>query len=118
MKPNSPTDKLVIKMKNKEDRTILTKRGYSIIKKHYTLQEIEDLKKTLHVKPYVNEDYGASAEPYPIYLESVKKLYIPKHIGFKEFGEPDKVKLTKGLEIDVSFKGGLRDKQEPIIKSF
>ena len=49
MKPNSPTDKLVIKMKNKEDRTILTKRGYSIIKKHYTLQEIEDLKKTLHV---------------------------------------------------------------------
>ena len=118
MKPNSPTNKLVIKMKNKEDRTILTKRGYSIIKKHYTLQEIEDLKKTLHVKPYVNEDYGASAEPYPIYLESLKKLYIPKHIGFKEFGEPDKVKLTKGLEIDVSFKGGLRDKQQPIIKSF
>ena len=118
MIPNHNKKPLKICMKKQEIKTILTKRGYSVMKEHYSLQHIEDLKKSLHVKPYVNEDYGASADPYPIYLESIKKLYIPKHIGFHEFGEPDKVKLTKGLEVDLTFKGSLRDKQLPIVKSF
>ena len=118
MVPNCPAKRLKIKMKPKEDKTILTKRGYSIMKEHYSLYELEEIKKKLHVKPYINDDYGATAEPYPIYLESNKKLYIPKHIGFKDFGEPDKVKLSKGLEIDVNFKGSLRDKQLPIVDSF
>ena len=70
------------------------------------------------VKPYVHEEFGAAPDPYPIYLESEKKIYIPKHIGFQKFGNPDKVKLTKGIEIDVEFKGSLRDKQTPIIDAF
>tara|TARA_B100000575_G_scaffold291788_1_gene298520 strand:- start:19319 stop:20875 length:1557 start_codon:yes stop_codon:yes gene_type:complete len=118
MPPKLVSKNKVIKFKKQEVKTVLTKRGYSIIKQFLTLQELESLKKELTVKPYVNEEYGASPEPYPIYLESNKKLYIPKHIGFKEYGEPDQIKLTKGFAIDLSFKGSLRDKQKPIINAF
>jgi superfamily II DNA or RNA helicase len=118
MPPKLASKNTLVKFKKKEVKTILTKRGYSIIKQYFTLQELESLKKALTVKPYVNEDYGAGPEPYPIYLESAKKLYIPKHIGFKEYGEPDQVKLSRGFEIDLSFKGSLRDKQQPIVKAF
>ena len=118
MIPNHLKKTNTISLKRKEVKRILTKRGYAIIKQYYTLKEIEQIKKKLHVKPFINEDYGVTAEPYPIFLESEKKLYIPKHIGFRDYGEPDKVKLSKGLEIDITFKGSLRDKQQPIINSF
>ena len=104
MVPNHVKKPNTISLKRKEVKRILTKRGYAIIKQYYTLKELEQMKKSLHVKPFINEDYGATAEPYPIFLESEKKLYIPKHIGFKDYGEPDKVKLSKGLEIDITFK--------------
>jgi superfamily II DNA or RNA helicase len=118
MASNHHTIKIKIPSKKSTIKTILTKRGYALVKKHFSLEDINTLKQSLMVKPYVNEDYGATAEPYPIYLESVKKIYMPKHIGFAKFGEPDNIKLTKGMEIDVIFKGTLRDKQAPIIKNF
>ena len=118
MASNNPKKKLKISPKLSTVKTILTKRGYAIVKKHFNLKEITEIKNDLTVKPYVHEEYGAAPDPYPIYLESEKKIYIPKHIGFEKFGEPDKIKLGKGLEIDVEFKGSLRDKQKPIINSF
>ena len=118
MLSNHTKKKLKISPKSGGVKTLLTKRGYAIVKKRFSLEDITDLKDDLMVKPYVNEEYGASPDPYPIYLESDKKIYMPKHIGFKKFGEPDKIKLTKGIEIDLEFKGSLRDKQSPIIKAF
>ena len=70
MTPNHHKNNKTIKLKPKEVKRILTKRGYAIIKQYYTLREIEQMKKSLHVKPFINEDYGASPEPYPIFLES------------------------------------------------
>ena len=118
MSSNNTKNTLKISTKSGGPKTLLTKRGYAIMKKNFTLEDITDLKDDLMVRPYVNEEYGASPDPYPIYLESEKKIYMPKHIGFKKFGEPDKIKLTKGIEIDLEFKGSLRDKQSPIIKAF
>lgn len=109
----------MLKIKNtKNIKTILTKRGYAIVKKCFTFIELETLRTELKVKPYVNEDYGPGVEPYPIYLESENKIYIPKHIGYEKFGEPDKIKCTRGIDIDIEFSGTLRDKQKPIIDSF
>ena len=102
----------------KEAKTILTKRGYAIIKKRFHFTDIDKCKKELNVKPYVKEDYGAKATPFPIYLESNKKIYLPKHYGLEKFGEPDQVKITKGLEINLEFNGELRPKQIPIVKAF
>lgn len=102
----------------KEPKTILTKRGYAIVKNRFEFKTIHKCKSDLTVKPFVKEDYGAKATPFPIYLESKKKIYLPKHYGVKIFGEPDEVKITKGVEIDVKFKGSLRPKQTPIVNAF
>ena len=106
-----------LKMK-KEAKTILTKRGYAIVKKRFHFTEIDKCKKDLTVKPYVKEDDGAKPTPFTIYLERSKKLYLPKHYGLEKFGEPDQVKITKGIEINLEFKGQLRPKQTPIVQAF
>ena len=102
----------------KKNKTILTKRGYAIVKKHFNFKEIEKYKKDLSVKPFVNNNYGVEATSYPIFLESSKKLYLPKYYGFKDIGEPQCIKLTKGHEIALEFEGALRPKQIPVVKAF
>ena len=91
----------------KKNKTCLTKRGYTVIKKYFTEDEINEIKKELTVKPYVNEDYGAKPKPFPIFLESSKKLYLPKHYGFKKFGEPESFKVLtnelKALCLDFQY---------------
>ena len=99
--------KLVIE-KNKIKKSlevfkILTKRGYSIIKDSFDDDIIDDIKKDLTVKPYVNEDYGPPAVAYPIFLESNKKLYLPKHYAFKKLGEPHSIKTSSGIDISLTF---------------
>ena len=101
----------------KKHKTILTKRGYAIVKKRFDYEDISVCKNDLSVKPFVNNNYGASSKEYPIFLESSKKLYLPKHYGIKNFGEPDCVKLTKGHKIDLEFKGTLRPKLVPVVKA-
>ena len=102
----------------KKNKTCLTKRGYTVIKKYFTENEINEIKKELTVRPYINEDYGAKPKPFPIFLESSKKLYLPKHYGFKKFGEPESFKVNEGVNINLKFKGSLREKQLPIVNSF
>ena len=100
-------------------KNILSNRGYAIIKLHYGFKDINRTKKELTVLPYINDSYGGKAISFPIYLESDKKLYLPKYYGFENFGDPDKIKnLSDGLDIDLEFKGTLRDKQLPSITKF
>ena len=116
----SKKDKFVLAKptQKKEVRKILVKRGYSIIKEYFTEKELEEIKNNLTVKPFVNEDFGPGGQPYPIYLESTKKLYLPKHFGFKFLGEPEKNRLSNGFDIDIEFNGNLRDNQKPVIEKF
>ena len=97
---------------------ILTKRGYAIVKEHYDFKTLQKCRNELNVKPFVNSDYGAQPTPYPIYLESKKKLYLPKFYGLENFGNPELLKITKGQLIDLTFVGTLRKQQEPVIKAF
>lgn len=115
---NSQNKNILISKKNKKViKTILTHRGYAIVKKNFGFKDINRTKKELTVSPYVNENYAAKATPFPVYLESDKKLFLPKHYGFETFGDPDKIKdIAKGLDIDLEFVGELRkDQQEPIL---
>ena len=43
---------------------------FSLGKKFLSETEINDIRKDLNVKPYVNGDYGAQEEPFKIYLEN------------------------------------------------
>tara|TARA_B110000208_G_scaffold136643_1_gene165120 strand:- start:247 stop:1740 length:1494 start_codon:yes stop_codon:yes gene_type:complete len=101
----------------KEPKTILTKRGYAIVKKYFT-KEIPRIKKELHVRAFISSDFGSKSTPFPIFLESEKKLYIPKHYAFKEFGNPDLNKLSIGETINLNFIGELRPKQIPIVNAY
>ena len=99
-------------------KTVLTKRGYGIIKAEYDFNTLQKCRDDLKVKPFINADYGDDAKPYPIYLESKKKIYVPKFYGFEHFGNPDVIKLSKGTNIDLTFNGELRPKQKPVVKAF
>ena len=97
---------------------ILTKRGYAIVKEHFEFKTLQKCKNDLMVKPFINGDYGVEATPYPIYLESKKKIYLPKFYGLKNFGNPELIKIAKGKEIDLMFDGELRKQQKPVVNAF
>ena len=69
-------------------KTNLSKRGYSILKEELSPSEILDIRKDLTVKPFVSTDYGTAPKAFPIYCESVRKLYLPRYYGQKKFHSP------------------------------
>ncbi len=106
-------------MQNKKQiKTIYGKKGYTLIKKYFTSEQIEKVKNDLMMLPYIPEDFGNNARPFPIYLENDNKLYIPKHYGFEHFGQPDQIKISKGDPINLTFKGTMKETQVPIINSY
>ena len=96
--------------------TYLTKRGYVIKKNELTEEKIKEIKEELTVKPAVSTDFGAVSNPFPIYLESKNKLYLPKFYGIEKFGNPEVNKVPPGDTIDVKFKFDIRPNQELPVK--
>jgi superfamily II DNA or RNA helicase len=92
--------------------------GYTVFKDSLTNQQINKIRKDLTVKPFVNASFGVEAVPFAVYMESKRKLYLPRYYGISEFGYPDGFKINKGEEINVEFKGTLKDKQLPIVNAF
>ena len=69
-------------------------------------------------KPFVPKSSMSESKPFPIYRESRLKFYLPRHYGINTYGEPDDVKLSDGLDINICFKGELRDYQKPIVATY
>ena len=99
-------------------QTQLTERGYVIIKEGIPFKDINRIKKDLMVSPYINNGYGKKAPTFPLYLESIKKLYLPIFYGLENFGEPLKKRIEYGEDINITFKGELREKQLPVLNKF
>jgi superfamily II DNA or RNA helicase len=98
-------------------KSYIGKRGYVLIKKYWDNNIIIQVKKELLVQPFISGDYGETEEPFPVYSENAQKLYIPKYYGLEKFGQPNEIKLEPGEDIDLTFKGILRNHQiEPISK--
>lgn len=98
-------------------KTYIGKRGYVLIKKHFSADFLDNLKKQLTVKPNTNDDYGAPAEEFPVFTENKNKLYIPKFFGFNnpQLGKPQLNRVPHGQDIDAKFNGKLRPHQvEPV----
>ena len=84
----------------------LSRNGYIIIKSDYLAKEIKEIKDELTAKPYTMDDFSNGKEiKFNLYLESPKKLYVPRFYGIKKFGIPDKNKIKSGESIDINFKG-------------
>ena len=98
-------------------KTKLSKEGYKIIKKEYDSKTIKEIKDELTVKPYnsfnksqMNENVGR----FNVYMESPKKLYLPRFYGLKKFGDPTHYDIHEGDSIHLNFSGDLREEQKPI----
>ena len=98
--------------------TYLGPKGYSIKKENITIQEQELIRKELTVKAFVPKSSISQPTPFPIYRESPNKMYVPRFYGVNTYGEPDAIKISDGIDIDVEFEGILRDFQKPIVKKY
>ena len=57
----------------------ISKRGYVIEKSNYEEKEINKIRKKLTVKPLTKKEYSFCTPSYSVYLESSKKLYLPRY---------------------------------------
>ena len=97
----------------------LTNKGYIIIKEEYTDVEIKKIKSTLNVTPYSPYQSKFSPPPsFPIYQESIRKLYLPRYWALENLGVPEKFNINSGTNIDIKFNGSLRPVQQEAVSAF
>ncbi len=101
----------------KEVITYLGNKGYSIYKEKISIKDQQWLRTELLIRPYIPKS-PVQPEAFPIYLESPKKLYIPRFFGLENYGEPDEIKISEGDDINIRFKGELRDYQKNVVNAY
>ena len=98
--------------------TYLGKKGYVLLKNTLTISELKEIKNQLTAKPKVIGSIGGIPKTFPVYRESLKKIYVPRYFGINNFGPVSENQLPEGITIDVPFSGSLRDHQKPAVASF
>lgn len=104
-------------MNTKDMNAYLNNRGYVIFKDELSDSKKEAIVKELMVKPYVPKSI-AQIKAYPVYRESVKKMYLPRFYGIETFGNKYDIKISSGIDIDIVFQGTLRDYQVNIVNKY
>lgn len=92
------------------NKNILSKEGYLLRKKNNETI-INQVKEELTVSPFMSFKKLEKPDTFPVYLENDKYLCVPKYYGLKKFGKPNKNKELDGKQIDIEFKGNLRQNQ-------
>lgn len=95
----------------------LGKKGYSILKSNLSAKEQLFIRDELTVKAYIPKS-PVQPEPFSIYRESPNKFYVPRYFGQDNFGDFKENKLSFGDDIDVEFKGDLREYQINIVNKY
>jgi superfamily II DNA or RNA helicase len=98
--------------------TYLSSRGYAVLKSELDDVALDSLRTELTVSPYNNGMMMTNIPKIPLYLESTKKIYIPKCFGIQKFGAPRFCTFDPSIPIKLQFKGNLRPEQEGPIDSF
>jgi superfamily II DNA or RNA helicase len=93
----------------------LSKYGFVIKKCELDHNQLTKLKCDLIAKPIVDEKYTPDPTIYhfPIYIETLTKIYIPRSYGISKFhgGQISKLQNYKGVSTQLEFSGSLRDDQ-------
>ena len=97
--------------------TYLGQKGYSILKSELSVEEQIKIREELNVGAYMPKSIVQQAK-FPVYRESPQKMYIPRYYGIKNYGKPVTSKIKDGDDIDLPFKGELRDYQINIVNTF
>jgi superfamily II DNA or RNA helicase len=99
---------------------MLTLNGYKVPK---ATVPVEQLRKTLTVKPYVPKVFVSnpnSVPRYRVYKEVEDSLYLPKHFGLEQYGPP--TESTRNVPETPAdhwvFAGSLREAQRPVVDAF
>ena len=79
------------------------KKGYTIPKSILSKDEYDFLKNDLFMKPFSLMKGFDMNEPFPVYRESEKKIYIPRFSGIKRYGLPDNNDINPGTDINLKF---------------
>jgi superfamily II DNA or RNA helicase len=93
-------------------------KGYSIYKDKLSVKEQEKIRHDLNVSPAAKNMGYAKLPSFYVYRESPKKFYVPRFYGFQHFGIPKVNQIKPGIDINVNFKGKLREKQIPIVDKY
>ena len=99
---------------------MLTLNGYKVEKSNVS---VEELRKTLTVKPYVPKVFmpNQNAIPrYKVYKEVEDAMYVPKHYGIDTYGAPASTTrdIPETHESHWAFQGQLRAVQAPVVDAF
>ena len=116
--PTITSSTITTSSKNDENySTYLGEKGYSIFKECLSVEEQHYIRKELTVKPFIPKSPIQPA-PFPIYLESPLKLYIPRYFGIETYGAPDRILIQPGKDIHIDFNGDLRPYQTAIVDKY
>jgi superfamily II DNA or RNA helicase len=92
--------------------TAISRNGYSIPKSQFTEKDLKKLKKELTAEPVQQVGYVTQDTSFPIYLESPKKIYLPRYYGIQKYGLAKTNKLIgTGVPANLKFDGSLRPYQ-------
>jgi len=105
-------------MSTKIMHTSLGSKGYTLLKCELTPEQQHAIKTELTVKPQTHGFNNVNQPTFPVYRESINKIYVPHYYGISQFGVPLTYKISEGRDIDLKFNGTLRDYQEPVVYKF
>jgi len=83
-------------------------------KNEITSKQLQQLKKDLVARPFVDERFNTYSRSFPLYTETPTKLYIPKMYGLEKFGKPEVMKpdfIGQDWDTSLEFKGTLYESQ-------
>lgn len=92
-------------------------QGYSIFKDTLSVDEQHALRKELMVHAHIPKSPVQPA-PFPVYRESLLKIYVPRYFGTERYGSSIENKIAPGHKIVLKFAGELRDYQNVIVDKY
>nr|AIE96962.1 DNA or RNA helicases of superfamily II [uncultured marine group II/III euryarchaeote AD1000_88_G11] len=101
-----------------ETAKYLGQKGYTIFKDNLDIEEQLLIRKELMVKPWVPKTSPCKPDPFPVFRESKKKIYVPRFYGFENYGKADEVRIPEGDTINLQFVGKLRPHQKEAANMF
>ena len=92
-------------------------QGYSIFKDTLSMDAQHAIRKELMVHAHIPKSPVQPA-PFPVYRESLLKLYVPRYFGMERYGSNIENKISPGDKIALKFAGELRDYQNVIVDKY
>jgi len=100
--------------------TYIGQKGYTLLKKDLSVDQQKQIKDDLLIRPFTGASgsYGGPTVSFPVYRESLQKIYVPHYYGVHHFGQPVQNKVTEGTDIHLPFAGVLREYQTQVVNKF